>query len=122
MRSIGFNISGLFRRVRLLAAACLCALVLVSYALPAYSATSSTTSGETNLLDIEGKSQEAISGKKPSDFDIKKQQDETHPGLNEIQGTADADKMKRPENTSSGTKSVEEIIGKTLKKATGDND
>lgn len=120
MRFINFNLSNLMRRVRFLVAACFCAVLVMSYALPAYSATSNPTQGEANLLEIEGKSQEAVAGKQPSDFGLHKQVNETNPGLNEIQGTADADKMKRPENTSNGTKSVEQIIGKTLEKVTGE--
>ena len=120
MRFINFNFANLLRRVRFLVAACVCAFLLVSYTLPAYSATSNPRDGEANLLEIEGKSQDAISSKDPSDFGLHKQIKETNPGLNEIQGTADADKMKRPDNTSNNTKSVEQIIGNTLEKATGE--
>lgn len=120
MRFISFNLSNLLRRVRFLVAACVCAFLLMSYALPAYSATSQPTEGEANLLEIEGKSQDAISTKNPGDFGLHKQIKETNPGLNEIQGSADADKMKRPDNTSSSSKSVEQIIGNTLEKATGE--
>lgn len=120
MRFINFNLSSLLRRVRFFVAACVCALLVMSYALPAYSATSKPTEGEANLLEIEGKSQDAIAGKNPADFGLHKQIKETNPGLNEIQGTADADKMKRPSNTSDNTKSVEQIIGNTLEKVTGE--
>ncbi|MGA9379366.1 MAG: low temperature-induced protein [Phormidium sp.] len=120
MRLINFNLSHLLRRVRFLVAACVCVLLVMSYTLPAYSATSKPTEGEANLLEIERKSQESVSGKDPEDFGLHKQVKETNPGLNEIQGTADADKMKRPDNTSSNTKSVEQIIGKTLEKVTGE--
>ncbi|MFB2936756.1 low temperature-induced protein [Aerosakkonemataceae cyanobacterium BLCC-F154] len=120
MRFINFNLANLLRRVRFFVAACVCALLLVAYASPAYSATSNPREGEANLLEIEGKSQDAISTKNPSDFGLHKQVKETNPGLNEIQGTADADKMKRPENTARNTKSVEQIIGNTLEKATGE--
>jgi hypothetical protein len=121
MRLINFNFSNLLRRVRFLVAAGVCALLVMSYTMPAYSATSNPTQGEANLLEIEGKSQDSISGKNPSDFGLHKQVKETNPGLNEIQGTADADKMKHPENTSSNTKSVEQIIGNTLEKVTGED-
>lgn len=118
MRYINFNLSSLIRPVRFLIACCICALVLFSSAWPAYSATSRPTEGEANLTDIERKSQEAISDKKPGDFDLKKQQKETHPGLNEIQGTADIEKMKRPENSQDAT-SVEQTIKDVLENATG---
>ncbi|MBE9228992.1 low temperature-induced protein [Phormidium sp. LEGE 05292] len=117
---INFNLSNLVRRFRFFVAACVCVLLVMSYTLPAYSATSKPTEGEANLLEIEGKSQDAISSKDPSDFGLHKQVKETNPGLNEIQGTADADKMKRPENTSKNTKSVEQIIGNSLEKVTGE--
>ena len=118
MRHIHFNLSGLMRPVRFLIAGFICALLLFSNALPAFSATSKPTEGEANLTEIERKSQEAVAGKSPYDFDINKQQEETHPGLNEIQGTADIDKMKRPENTQ-GVKSIEEKVEDALEGITG---
>lgn len=120
MRSIRFNISALLRPVRFLLSLCVCAVLLMSYATPAYSAstnTSSPTEGEANLLGIEKKSQEAVLSKP---FDLKKQTEETNPGLNEVQGTADIDKMKRPGNTK-GVQSVEEIIGNSLEKVKSDD-
>ncbi|MFB2967522.1 low temperature-induced protein [Aerosakkonema sp. BLCC-F183] len=118
MRSIRFNFSALLRPIRVLLAVCVCAVILMSYAMPAYSASTNTsrpTDGEANLLDIERKSQEAVLS---NPYGMKKQIKETNPGLNEVQGTADIDKMKRPENTK-GVESVEEIIGKSLEKAAG---
>lgn len=120
MRSIRFNNSALLRPVRLLLTVCVCAVLLMSYASPAYSAntnTSSPTGGEANLLDIERKSQEAVLS---NPYDLKKQIEETNPGLNEVQGTADIEEMKRPENTK-GVESVEEIIGKSLEKVGGND-
>lgn len=118
MRHLRLNLSALLRPVRFFVAACICALVFVSYALPAYSATSSPTSGEENLTGIERKSQDAISGKSPYDFDINKQEKETHPGLNEIQGAADYEKMNRPEN-SQDVKSIEQKVESALENITG---
>ncbi len=108
--------SALLRPIRFLIAACFSVLLLFSYTLPAYSANpSSPTGGEANLLDIERKSQEAVLS---DPYDINKQIEETNPGLNEVQGTADIDKMKRPDNTK-GVESVEEKIGKALEKVEG---
>ena len=119
MRFIRLNLSALLRPVRFFVAACICALVFISYALPAYSAMmSSPGSGEANLTEIERKSQEAVAGKSPYDFDMNKQQSETHPGLNEIQGTADYDKMKRPENTK-GIQTPADKLEHALEKITG---
>ena len=113
------SISTLLRPFRFLIAFCFCALLLFSYALPAYSANTNSSdvrSGEANLLDIERKSQEAVLS---DPYDMDKQVKETKSGgLNEVQGTADIDKMKRPENTKN-VESVEDIIGKTLEKVEG---
>lgn len=119
MQKVRFNLSALMRRLRFIVAAFVCALVFISYALPAYSATTSRpTEGEANLLDIERKAQEAVLAN-PSDFDMKKQQEETsNGGLNEIQGTADFDKMKRPDNSQNAS-SVEEKIKDTLEGIAG---
>lgn len=111
-----FNISALVRPLRLLLAVCVCALLVFSSVTPAYSATSSSpTKGETKLLDIEKKSQDAVLD---NPWSLKDTQEEANKGLNEIQGSADADKMKRPEN-SQGAESIEQKIQKTLEKAEG---
>jgi hypothetical protein len=120
MQSIHLNLSAISRAVRIFVAGCICTFLLISYALPAYSATSKPTEGEANLTQIERKSQEAVAGKSPYDFDMSKQQDETHPGLNEIQGTADIDKMKRPENTQD-VKSIADKVEDALENITGRN-
>jgi len=112
MKSIHSSLSALVRPLRFLFAACVCALLVFSYVTPAYSATSSPTSGEANLLDIERKSQEAVL-KDP--YSLKETQAEANKGLNEIQGDSDIDKMKRPENTR-GAKSVEQKIETALEK------
>ena len=116
-----FNLSGLLRPIRVAIAVCVCAVLILSLALPAYSANppaSDLHSGEANLLEIEKKSQEAVLS---NPYDINKQIEETNPGLNVDQGTADIDKMKRPGNTREGVQSVEGIIRKTLEKVTGDD-
>ena len=115
-----FNLSGLLRPIRAAIAAVFCAVLMLSLALPAYSANppaSDPLSGEANLLGIERKSQEAVMS---NPYDINKQIQETNPGLNLDQGAADIDKMKRPDNTTPGVESVEGIIGRTLEKVTGD--
>lgn len=105
MRFIRFNWSAL-RLVRFLVAVCVCALLVLSNAFPAYSAsgnispqpTSSSTprqQGEANLLDIEKEAQEATQTKP---YSREETQSKANPGLNEIQGTGDAEQMSRPEN------------------------
>ena len=124
MRSIRFNLSAL-RPVRFLLAACVCALLVFSYAFPAYSdpvnPTASPTAlheGETNLLDIERQAQEAVL-KDP--YSREETQYKANAGLNEIQGAADLDKMSRPENTQ-GAISVEDKSKKFLEALTGKKD
>ena len=115
MKSIRLNLSALIRPLRVVVAACVCAFLLFTAAAPAYSANAShPRSGETNLLDIERKSQEAVL---ENPYTLEETQVEANKGLNEIQGDSDIDKMKRPEN-STGT-SVEDKIEKALEKVTG---
>lgn len=127
MKSIHFSASALWRSVRLFMAACVCALMLFSNASPAYSfpnpfssndaaPTSSPTKGEDQLLGIEEgaqktaiRQQDPLSGKVVTDL--------SNEGLNEVQGAADIDKMKRPSNSQGET--IEEIIQDKLEDATG---
>ncbi|MBN3875698.1 MAG: hypothetical protein ACYTXT_32120 [Nostoc sp.] len=109
-----------FRPVRFLVVAFTCALVLFSNAFPAFaidSYQSDSTEGTTQLLDIQAKTDEAA---KEPPLGLRKTQKETSEGLNEVQGSADIDKQKRPEN-SQGATSVEENIKNVLEKVTGKN-
>jgi len=92
-----------------------------SNAFPAYSDPVNPTSktapqeGEAQLRGIEREAQEAV----PEDpYSRKETQVKTSEGLNEVQGTADLDKMSRPEN--SDAISVEDksknFLGSTTKK------
>lgn len=130
MKSIQFNLSALFRSMRLFVAGCVCALMLFSNALPAYSlpnpfssdksakteAPSDPTKGEDKLLGIEeggqktvNRSQDLLSGE-----EVTRKSNE---GLNEVQGAADIDKMKRPSNSQGET--IEGILQDKLEEATG---
>jgi hypothetical protein len=127
MKSIRFNLSALWRSLRLCVAACACALVLLSNATPAYSfpnpfapdnaaQPSNPTKGEDKLQSIEegaqktvNRSQDLLSGK-----EVTKRSNE---GINEVQGAADADKMKNPANSQS--ESVEDVLKDKLEAATG---
>jgi hypothetical protein len=108
------------RPLRLLLATCICALLVLSQARPVYSATrgSSPTSGEANLTQIEKEAQKAVL---ENPYSREKTQAKAKEGLNEIQGAADADKQKRPENTKRGVESVEQKLQKALEKAEGKN-
>ncbi|MBG1267667.1 hypothetical protein [Nostoc sp. WHI] len=104
--------------VRFLVVAFTCALVLLSSAFPAFaidSYQSDSTEATTQLLDIQRKTDEAA---KASPFGLRKVQKESNEGLNEVQGDADIDKQKRPENSQSST-SVEENVKNLLDKVTG---
>ncbi len=116
MKSIISSFSGLLRPVRLLLALCVCALLVFSQVLPAYSDTSSDpTKGQEQLLGIEKKSQDAALD---NPYSLEKTQAESNKGLNEIQGDADKDKMKNPENTK-GAESIEQKVEEALEKVTG---
>lgn len=128
MNSIHFNLSALWRSLRLFVAACVCVLMLVSNATPAYSfpnpfapdkpaQSSDPTKGEDKLQGIEegaqktiNRSQDLLSGK-----EVTKKSEEGR--LNEVQGAADIDKMKRPSNSAGET--IEGILEDKLEKATG---
>ena len=130
MKSIRFNVSALWRSLRLFAAACVCALILFSNALPAYSfpnpfapdkaaQASDPTKGEDKLLGIEEgaqksaiREQDLLSGK-----EVTEKSNEGPIPLNEVQGAADADKMKSPANSEG--ESIEGILQDKLEEATG---
>ncbi|MEH2110767.1 hypothetical protein [Nostoc sp.] len=112
------SVLSMLRPVRFLVVAFTCALVLLSNAFPAFaidSYQSHPTEGTTQLLDIQRKTDEAA--KEPPQG-LKKVQEESNKGLNEVQGAADIDKQKRPEN-SEGATSVEENVKNLLDKVTG---
>ncbi len=132
MKFSRFNLSALWHSLRLVVAACACALMLFSNALPAYSLpnpfandkpaqssnpTSDPTKGEDKLLGIEegaqlvvNRSQDLLSGK-----EVIEKSNEGR--INEVQGAADVNQMKRPSNSQS--ESVEGIIQEKLEEATG---
>lgn len=110
------------RLIRFLVAVCVCTLLLFSHPFPAYSAPVNPTGtqnapdeGETQLLQIERDAQEAVI-KDP--YSRGETQYKANQGLNEIQGSADAEKMNRPEN-SQGATSVEDKVKNVLEKVTG---
>jgi hypothetical protein len=131
MKSIRFNLSALGRSVRLFVAGCVCALMLFSNALPAYSlpnpfasdksekteAPSSPTKGEDQLLGIEAGAQKVVNRTQDllSGEEVIKKSNEGR--INEVQGAADADKMKRPSNAQGET--IEGILQEKLEEATG---
>lgn len=129
MKSIRFNLSTLSRSLRLFVAGCACALMLFSNALPAYSlpnpfaadksnkteAPSNPTKGEDKLLGIEEGAQKTIN----RDLDLlsgEKVMEKSNEGINEVQGAADANQMKRSSNAQGET--IEGILQEKLEEAT----
>jgi flagellar motility protein MotE (MotC chaperone) len=112
------SVLSVLRPVRFLVVAFTCALLLFSNAFPAFaidSYQSEPTEGTTQLLEIQRKTDEAA--KEPPQG-LKKVQEESNKGLNEVQGAADIDKQKRPEN-SQGATSAEDNVKNLLEKVTG---
>lgn len=112
------SVVSILRPVRFLVVAFTCAVLLLSSALPAFaidSYQSDPTEATTQLLDIQRKTDEAA---KAPPAGLKKVQKESNEGLNEVQGAADIDKQKRPENSQSAT-SVEGNVKNFLEKVTG---
>ncbi len=113
--------------IRTILIAFTCAILLLSTAFPALAggktapgnmtAPSNMTKGEAPLNDIIDKSQDVIQNGIPSMEDVQK---EANKGLNEVQGSADRDKMSRPSNSRKAV-SIEERIKTGLEKAEGKN-
>lgn len=135
MKSIRFNLSALWRSLRLVVAAFVGALLLFSNVSPAYSLelpnpfagdktdkpaqTSEPRKGEDQLLGIEeGAQKTAI---RQGDQDLlsgKNVIEKSEEGrINEVQGAADIDKMYNPGNSKAET--VEGILRDRLEDATG---
>lgn len=120
MKIIGF-VSSLVRPVRFLVVAFTCALLLLTNAFPALAigtTKSDPTKATEQLNQIQRKTDE-LSTQEPPGTDVY-QENTSGGGLNEIQGTADIDKMNRPENSQNAT-TVEDKIDNFLDKVTGKN-
>ncbi|GAB1543276.1 hypothetical protein NUACC21_59500 [Scytonema sp. NUACC21] len=119
MKKVGFGLS-MLRPVRFVILAMTCALLFFSNAFPAAATVGTNPSNPneatTQLLETQ-KRTDAISTQPPPTA-----QDQIEAtkggGLNEIQGTADIEKMKRPENSRNAT-TVEDEVKNLLNKVTG---
>ncbi|MEH1834517.1 MAG: hypothetical protein V7L29_21195 [Nostoc sp.] len=112
------SVLSMLRPVRFLVVAFSCALLLLSSAFPAFaidSYQSDPTEATTQLLDIQRKTDEAA---KEPPAGLEKVEKESNKGLNEVQGDADINKQKRPDNSQSAT-SPEETVKNLLEKVTG---
>jgi predicted PurR-regulated permease PerM len=107
--------------IRTILVAFTCAILIFSTAFPALAggktAPTNLTKGEAPLNDIIDKSQDIIQNGIPSMEQVQK---EANKGINEVQGSADSDKMNRPDNSRKAV-SIEERIKTGLEKAEGKN-
>jgi hypothetical protein len=117
MKIIGF-VSSLVRPVRFLVVAFTCVLLLLTNAFPALAidtTKSAPTEGTVQLNEIQLKTDEKAT---EAPLGLEETQAETYQGLNEVQGDADFDKMKRPENSQNAT-TVKDQVENFLEKVTG---
>jgi hypothetical protein len=108
-----------FRPFRILIAAVACMILLFSNVTPASaigSARSDVSEGTAQLNKIQRKTDELTRSEIPSTRDV---QSESNKGLNEVQGDADMDKMKSPENSQNAT-TIEDRVTNFLEKITGE--
>lgn len=111
-------VSSLLTPVRFLIVAFTCTLLFVSNAFPAFAIESYQSHPEeatTQLLETQRKTDEVGRSAPPG---LQEVQEKSNKGLNEVQGDADIEKMKRPSNSTSAT-SVEEEVENFLEKVTG---
>lgn len=105
---------------RLIVVAFACTFIFLFNAFPALAISSyqsEPTEGPTQLLETQRKTDEVA---KEPPIGMKESQEKTRRGLNEVQGAADIEKMKRPENSQRAT-SVEQEVEGFLEKITGSN-
>lgn len=112
------SVVSFLRPVRFLVVAFTCTLLFLSSAVPAFAISSyqsDSTEGTTQLLETQRKTDEIA---KSAPLGLKKVQEESNKGLNEVQGDADIDQQKRPSNSQNAT-TVEEEVKNILGKVTG---
>ncbi|MEH2246375.1 hypothetical protein [Nostoc sp.] len=112
------SVLSMLRPARFLVVAFTCALLLLSSAFPAFaieSNQSDPTEATTQLLGIQNETDKAA---KEPPAGLKEVQKKSNEGLNEVQGAADIDKQKRPDN-SQGATSAEDKVKSFLEKVTG---
>lgn len=109
----------LAQSIRTILIAFTCAILIFSTASPALAggktAPTNLTKGEAPLNNIMDKSQDMLQNGIPSMEEVQK---EANKGINEVQGSADMDKMSRPDNSRKAV-SIEERIKTGLEKAEG---
>jgi len=103
------------RPLRFLMALFIGTWLFFSSALPAAAVGSSTTKGEDQLKRIEQKSEEVL---KKGPRALEETKSEANKGINAVQGSADAEKMKKEE--SPNATSVEQQVKEAVKNIMGD--
>ncbi len=86
--------------IRLVLTVVVCGMLFISSAYPANAVTSKTTDGEAKLNKIQEKTED-VSRSNPRG--IEEVTKEAQKGLNEVQGSADAEKMNNPSNPDADT-------------------
>jgi hypothetical protein len=117
MKIFDFVLS-ILRPVGFVIIAFVCTLLFLSSTSPAFaiiSYESDVQEGPTQLLETQRKTDEVAKSQR---LRMKEVQENSTKGVNEVQGDADIDKMKNPENSQSST-SLEENIQNFLEKLTG---
>ncbi|MBH8572573.1 hypothetical protein I8752_05870 [Nostocaceae cyanobacterium CENA369] len=106
------------RPVRFLIVAFTCALLLLSSAVPAFAISSPQSDPKDATTQLLGTQREADEVAKEPPPGLKEVQKKSNEGLNEVQGAADIEKQKRPDN-SQGATSVRDEVENFLGKVTG---
>jgi hypothetical protein len=118
MKILDFVKSRLRLVARFLVVAFVCAFIFLFNAFPALAISSYQSQpreGTTQLLETQRQTDTAT---RVPPIGLKETQEKTKRGLNEVQGDADIEKMKTPENSQSAT-SVEDEVEGILEKITG---
>jgi hypothetical protein len=99
------------RLIRFFVAAIACALILFSNAYPAAaigSYKSRPSEGEAKLNKVQEMTDDSVNNPPMTLEEVQKRQ---QGGLNEVQGAADLEKMKNPENSKGATSFIDEVKG-----------
>ncbi|MBW4692672.1 MAG: hypothetical protein KME27_13005 [Lyngbya sp. HA4199-MV5] len=107
----------ILRPLRYLVTLCLCAVLLFSYVTPAFAApmkNEPNAAANKAAKEFEHESRDAIATDHPPGLS-ETQKKTRDGGLNEVQGKAGLDEMKRPSNAA-GTPSVEKDVKNVLEK------
>jgi hypothetical protein len=117
MKNIGFDLS-MLRPVRFIIVAFTCALLIFSNALPAAAIGSQPSNAQDEVTQLTGIQKETDQLSTEAPPGLEETQKRANEGLNSVQGAADIEKMKRPENSAQAT-TVEDEVKNLLNKVTG---